>query len=473
MNLLQKTAATTATALAVGVGTYLAVSDPADTISNNPDIYVPTIPVAEVKIAEIYTPTIPVAKIYTPEISKANIYYITDSSEDIYVADIYKSTIPTADIRYVSYESSSDVYESHIDISKVDLSKIEINSADIKTYLMDSYENAKIQKGSVKTVSIYNPTDSIKKSQVFYALFQQYFKDNSLLQHDTSINRNNPYMLDWINIAKQSIDYTQSFIPMPSNIKAIAEIHHPINVDVLNSNLELYSQKGYTHALITFGYTGEDINKLCAVADLIRSKGMRVLLAYAGPESHSHPVLADPSFLEYAMYRLAAVSDGLLLGWRRTSLHLYTQDIGFTNFLIKTARSANPNIFVIGEAYYGDLNNSGLENKKGLGYNIPTNSSGVLITGLGYNRIAVEAVTSNLLKDIKDYNRMVLVVGSKPYYNTVYNTNLDFAENLKIKESIAKRWSRAGVTNAIILHGDGSDGKYDQKYTDNLAYTKY
>jgi len=47
------------------------------------------------------------------------------------------------------------------------------------------------------------------------------------------------------------------------------------------------------------------------------------------------------------------VSRAFVLGWRRTSAHLFKQDRAFSNFLIKTAKDANSDLAIVGEGYFG------------------------------------------------------------------------------------------------------------------------
>lgn len=410
MTLTKKIAVTAAAATAIATGSYLALTD---TDKGTEEVFVPKIP-----IAEIYKPTIPVAKVFVPVINKATAI----------------NTYPTSSL--ISYTT--------------------------------------IYKPYITEKNIPTATEGIDKSVEFFKRFDKHFQDKSLTQYSKgAINRHNADIQTWLNIAETIKDYKQDFVPLQTGIKAIAEIHHPIDPVILNDNLEWYASKGYNAALITFGYIDENVTELCNVAKVLQSKNMKVLIAYSGPETHEHNVLISPDTLKYKITELSKVSDALILGWRRTSSHLYTQDRVFTNFIIKSARESNSNIAVIGEAFFGELNNKGLEKSFGIGYNIPNNSSAVLITGLGYNRIAVESVINNLLANIKDYNRLVLIGGDKPYYDTRLNTNKSFEYNFNIKEGLIKRWLKAGVGGAIVLHGDGSDGRYDEKITDNLAITKY
>ena len=461
MNSVQKIAATATAVAAIACGTYLATTN---TSSNDGSVYTPTIPVAEIAVAEIYVPTISKADISLAEIPTANIQYVSYDNKPI---DIYEDNTPAWNIR-------TEVIDV-VSVNTADVNAIKVTGADIHTTAIEtaSVATPTVNGIAVSQAEVSTANPLIRATQDFFNSFTKFFKDRAQVFNDPSINRHNTKVQEWLAIAKDYETYTQSFIPMPTNLKVIAEVHHPIDADTLMYNLDMYSKKGYNAVLITFGYDNEDVYVLRDVAEIVKARDMSVLIAYAGPETHKHSVLDSPTIINNKLRVLAPVADGLVLGWRRTSLHLYKQDTVFTNFIIKNARTYNEKLYTIGETFYGELTTDALEIKTGLAYNIPTNSSGVLISGLGIGRIAVERVLTGLLANISTYNKTVLIVGERPYYNTRNLNGWSFEKNQEYKEALVKRWNKAGVSNTIVLHGDGSDGTTDPEKTDNIAYTKY
>lgn len=466
MNTIQKIAATTTAVAALAGGTYFAVTTEEP---NDGSVYTPTIPVAEVAVAEIYVPKIAKAEVSVLSVPTAQITYVAydkaydvyDSTDDYYDSQIQQASINKVNVQAIKVSQANvETYTNAIILNKASITKARVYPADIESTTIDS---AKVTSAS----------SFIKASQDFLKSFTTFFKSKPQLFFDSTINRHNQRVADWINVAPEYTDYTQAFVAMPTNIKAVAEVHHPINSEILTYNLDRYSTLGYNAVLLSFGYEGEDIYELKSVAELIHAYNMQVILAYSGPETHKHSILDYPASIDNKLSVLAPVSDGLIVGWRRTSLHMYEHDSVFTNFIIKNARKYNSKLYTLGEAFYGELTTNSLEIKTGLAYNIPTNSSGVLIVGLGRGRIAVERVVSGLLKDTLSYNRVVLISGERPYYDTVNKNGWNNAQNYSYKEGLLKRWNKAGVSNAIVLHGDGSDGRYDSNKTDNIAYTKY
>ena len=178
----------------------------------------------------------------------------------------------------------------------------------------------------------------------------------------------------------------------------------------------------------------------------------------------------NPDELAENLRRFARISEGFILGWRKTSLHLFEQDPQFTNFILKNVRSGNPQIYILGEAYYGQTASSN-HSTRNLQYNIPDNASGAAVIGLGYNGVAVEPVMNSLLKKIKDYPKVAMIIGDRPYYATNHYNGKNFIENFQIKMKLVGRWMKAGARGVMVSHGDGSDGNYSKDHTDNLGAT--
>lgn len=176
-------------------------------------------------------------------------------------------------------------------------------------------------------------------------------------------------------------------------------------------------------------------------------------------------VFHDPDQIAERLRLVCPLAEAILVGWRRTSVHLFIQDEAFTNFILRTAREANPEIAIIGEAYYGQTAES---YESVATYNIPANASAVLLFNLGYNHIAIETAMDIVFPKVKDLPRIGVVVGSGPYYESECLTRRKFEDNLKIKQELERRFLAGGCIGTITFRTDGSECGF----SDNLA-TKY
>ena len=334
--------------------------------------------------------------------------------------------------------------------------------------LSDLSDLSDIKTVAIATPQVTNPAKRIPLVQKFFAQCKRFFRDQRMVRHDSTLGIDNTAANKWLEIYRQNQKYDLEFVRLPAGIKMIAEIHHPIDQNVLRKNLAFYKQQNFNAALLTFGYSGEKISDLLCTVDTVKSYGLKLFIAYAGPEDLKHSVLQDPDELAEKIKILSINADGFLLNWRRTSLHLFEQDEAYINYILKQVRSWNKNIAILGEAYYGQTASSN-HKLRNLQYNVPENVSGVLISGLGYNGVAVELVLNKILTKIKEQSKIALITGDRPSYATRSNNGKTFAQNLEIKKALADRWLSAGASGVIVLHGDGSDGIYNKEHTDNIA----
>lgn len=318
---------------------------------------------------------------------------------------------------------------------------------------------------NVATPQIPNPAGRLPMLQQFARRVDRQFRDKrnaALLSADKRASAK------WLTIAEKEQAFTPDYIPLPSGLRMAAEIHHPISSGILSGNLARYRKAGCNSVLITFGYPGESLPVLLATAAQCRRAGLAPWFAYAGPESLQHSIFRDPDELASAAAQLAQACDGVILGWRRTSVHMYRQDKVFQTLLLRAAREANPRLAILGEIYYGETEKSARD----LALNLPTGVSGALVTGFGFQGVAVESVVAALHKKVGRTPLVPLIVGRKPYYATRNRDGRSAAVHWREKMTVASRWLSAGVSGVVILHGDGSDGIYDPKQTDNLAQTE-
>lgn len=264
-------------------------------------------------------------------------------------------------------------------------------------------------------------------------------------------------------------EYRQEFRPLEKGLRIINEVKCPVSAAefaTLQQRLGYYSGRGYNAVLVTFDTT-EDLRKLCVAVDYIRSSGFKVVIAYAGREHLSEPVFRDPDVLHRWLAMLGSRADALLLGWRRTSLHLFLPDRQWNAFLIRAARSRNPELATIGAAYFGET----ADTPRGVTYNVPENCSAVLVVGLGYPRASTRRALETVFPEALKYDHLIgLAVGEKPYFDTLHSTGKTQAANDTIKRRIEIRLLQAGMSSTMTYSGDGGDGQYgDKNKTENLC----
>lgn len=299
---------------------------------------------------------------------------------------------------------------------------------------------------------------------------QTLFRDKRNLAHDRSIGIDSDAWKKWIEIYRKNEPYAIAYKPMPAGLRIIAEVKCPqdsAQIETLDKNLEAYKAAGYNAVLLTFDLT-EPLSKLLDVISFVKSKDMRVVFSYAGPERLEWSVFQDPDKIADYLSSIGAASDAFLIGWRRTSLHLLIPDPQWINFLIRHARKCNQDLPVIGEAYLGQTAESN-ESERAVTYNIPENISAVLIFGIGYKGVAIERAIDLVFPQAKGLPRIGLAIGERPYFDSRNDTKKSMEENNKIKAKIESRFLRAGCIGTMTIRGDGSDGIYDKTVTENLC----
>lgn len=374
---------------------------------------------------------------------------------------------------YISgQEDNQDIDLPNVEIPVVDIPKVEAKikiPQFSKPISSRAVSTKKIRLKKIETDNrVFMESRDRLAASIKFEKGRKQFKDQRNLSYELQNVQKIGTLKAWRKIYASKATYKMEFIPVRQNIKMVAEVHHPIDMNILKRNINFYKKRGYNAILITFGYNTETMAQLVEIAKLVKNKGLEPWMAYSGPESLTHNVFYYPESLKSDLQILAKVCSGFIVGWRRTSSHLFEQDPGFTNFMISSVREANPKIQILGEAYYGQTASSN-GNVNNLRYNLPKNCSGVLITGLGYKKVVPELVLNNLLVKIKNVPKLVLIVGEKPYYMTKFNNKKSWRENLEIKENIGDIWKKEKVCGVVILHGDGSDGLYNSTITDNLG----
>ncbi len=446
MNAIKKVILSSVTAAAIGGGTWVA-TELADTPEEVVDdvtaatVTVPKIELPKVELPRVDAETVVRVEIRTPEISGVTILPTTAAAYHIPAMEL-------------------------AEFSRQEL----IATTQTATASTGTAQTATAQNATVQIPLIASGAARIPQYQAMLREAQTVLADQRSLQHDSTFGLDSSAWKKWLAIYRKNEPYTLEYKPLPADLRIIAEAKCPADADqvsALDRNLEFYGKQGYNAVLLTFDTT-EDIGRLLDTASLIRAHGLKIVCAYSGPENLRWSVFRDPDVIADYVSRVCAVSDVYLIGWRRTSCHLLIQDDAFRNHLLRSARKFNPNIAVLGEAYYGQTAHSNLRTHY-VSYNVPENASGVLLFGIGYKGVALEIAMTGMFPAVKDMPRIGLAIGEKPYFDTHNDTGKTFAQNLAVKQRIERRFRAGGCVGTLTIRGDGSDGIYDKRFTENLA----
>ena len=324
---------------------------------------------------------------------------------------------------------------------------------------------------AIEIVSVSNPGERIPRMIELQKLQKGLFRDQRNLIYDPSVGIDSASWTKWLRIyqSDEYKNYSPEYVELKKGLRIINEVKCPENTEQfqrMSENIKYYMSRGYNSVLVTFT-TGETLYRLSDTIDYLKSLGLTVIIAYAGRENLNESLFRDPDTLAKFLRELGAKADALLLGWRRTSLHLFLPDRQWTNFLIKNARSQNARLAVIGMTYFGETS----EKQLGVSYDVPENCSAVLVVGCGYPKASRKTVLKKLFPEIIEHpHKIGLVVGERPYFDSLHDTGKTKKQNDQIKRRIELRLLQAGCHSTMTYSGDGSDGQYGRTdRTENLC----
>lgn len=401
-------------------------------------------------------------------IQRNDLIKIIDQLNKINSTNVTNQTINTVTANQINIQQTNinGVSPSNVDINEIAINLI--NPKSVKT----------------NTISIKNPSKNLRKLIDFQKKLSLYFKDKRSIEKDPTITLNNSLIDKWIKIYEENKNYNVEYIPFNTEIRMISEACVPktnIELDILTKNINYFKTKGYTSVLFTFdgSETPENIVK---TVKYIKSLGVDVFASYGGKESLNETVFIDPALLENDLKLIAPYLNGYIIGWRRTSCHLLEMDKEFMNFIIKTLRSENSTLPIIGEIYFGNSHQYTGEKNWGLTVNIPENASAVLINNFGYfnidKNILINQFLNQKIKNFKNMTKIGLVIGERPYYASRNKNNLTYEQNFIAKEVIESEFKEAGCIGTITMANDGNeDASYvkqgDIPISNKLTVTKY
>ena len=357
-----------------------------------------------------------------------------------------------------------------VELVAVDDGKLDLMDVKTEKAIASDIKASVVEIKDVAVPTVYSAEERMQAWLRFMDMAKTRFKDQRMLQHDIGMTPFNEAMAEWLEIYRTHADYVMDYVPLPDGIRMVAEVRVPRSQEqwtMLRENLAFYASLGYTSALLAID-GGESKNALADTADAIKTCGMKIWFALSGRETLKDTLFISPSSIKERLAIIAPLAEGMLIGWRRTSVHLFDMDLEYANFLIKTARKHNPKLAVLGEGYYGET--ASFQTESGhLTYNMPRNVSGCEIIGLGYANVNAAMALNALYGSVRNTGRVAVVLGDRPYYATRNMNGLGFLENLAIKQRIERRFTDAGCNGTITLHGDGSDGIYGGNVTDCLS----
>lgn len=356
-------------------------------------------------------------------------------------------------------------------LSPLELEELGIPAPEMPSVDATESPPVSVAPSSAETPGVASYTSRMPDLIALQKLQGELFRDQRNLMYDPAVGIDSTSWRRWIKIYQSAEykSYSPEFVELAPGLRIITEVKCPEDTEQfqrMSENLEYYMSRGYNAVLVTFT-TGEPLYRLADTIDYLKSLGLKIVIAYAGRENLNESLFRDPDTLAKFLRELGAKADALLLGWGRTSLHLFLPDRSWTNFLIKNARSKNSRLGVVGMAYFGET----AEKQIGVTYDVPENCSAVLIVGLGFPGASTKTTLKKLFPEIVDHpHKIGLVVGERPYFDSLHDTGKTKKQNDQIKRRIELRLLQAGCGSTMTYSGDGSDGQYGRKdRTENLC----
>ena len=392
----------------------------------------------------------------------------------------YYATVPTE----LTPETSRTIFTDDITAVQVEASSVQVASVDKTSVESDVINPEKVEVAAqslslehIEKVAVEDVAADIPRYTALLSEQQALLRDKRNIRYDPSLNTlDSACWAAWKKIYNdpEYQNYVMEYRPLPGNLRIINEVWTPGELkeqQTMLRNLTEARSWGYNAVLVCFDTTEKLLDLMCAV-DCVKSTGMKVIIVYTGGRETLHdPVFRDPILIRKFLAALAPRADALLLGWWRTSVHLFIPDTAYTNYIVKSARDVNPNLPVIGQAYWGQTAETGTDHKNfRVTVALPENASAVLVMGMGYPGAANKHTLETLFRDIAAHpHKIALVAGEKPYFDTRNQTGKSFQANRKIKRNLELRLLRAGFQSTMTFSGDGSNGIYEKNKTENLC----
>ena len=270
---------------------------------------------------------------------------------------------------------------------------------------------------------------------------------------------------------------------VPQKCKFVFEVWMPSNSaekENLIKELDFMKSRGYI-GVVTMWDGKSNYKELVSLQEEIKAKGFRIWLGFSPYKGQTHPTkinkegkrvsvseLSMSTFVEPVYYReglkaLAVNSEAFLMGWRRTSIHLNTQNEEWQNYTMRALRDGNPEIGFIGEFYYGENGNHPYGNLYVYGQyaNYRENYDAVLLVNYGYISVNPKWAIATARRVVGQEPQLVCVIQgigpgyiSRPEY-VKKTKKRTIAQYRRINELLENRFLRAGFDAVCGLAGDG------------------
>ena len=343
----------------------------------------------------------------------------------------------------------------------------EVSSASVE---VTKPETASVETPEVLSQTVQTGDHRISEVQAWHALLKETFRDQRNLKWDlTTLLDQKGAWEKWVKLYKTAKPYVIEYKTLPKGLRIISEVKRPrseAEYVTLSKNLAYYQTAGYNCVLLTFTMK-DPLPELLKLCDFLKCRKWKIVFAFSGAEDLAVSAFPDPDELAKYLAALGVRCDALLLGWRRTSLHLLTPDRQYINHLVRSARSANPDLPVIGMAYFGMTSES--NHKMISSYSIPEGVSAVLLINIGYPFKDMKKVIEQRFPKIKDLPKIGQALGPWPYYDSRFKVKKSFEEIQSIKRTVEDKFLSAGCIGTMTLRGDGSDGIYEKAVNENLS----
>lgn len=393
---------------------------------------------------------------------------------------VFLSTEDNTAVTNEGHNLTDDIAAVQVDIPEIENIQLDIpkiTSLHVNQEQITSLCDEEISAQEIPVITVSDPTADIPRYATIIGEQQMLLRDKRNIQHDPALNSLASTTWEaWKKIYQDPLylDYIMEYKPLSVTLRIINEVWCPkdhIQFKTMIQRLKEYRHWGYNAVLVCFD-TSENLMDLLCTVDYIKASGMKVVIVYTGGREDLHDsVFRDPANINRFLTQLAPRADALLLGWWRTSVHLFIPDAAYTNYIVKTARTANPDLPIIGQAYWGQTAETGTDpNDFRTTVACPENASAVLVMGMGYPGSANRQTLNSLFSEIASHpHKIALVAGERPYFDSHHSTNRTASENRKIKRSLELRLLRAGFQSTMTFSGDGSNGGYDKNKTENLC----
>jgi hypothetical protein len=462
-NAVKTTIASTTAAAILATGTYLLVDSNSsedkkfsinwEQIIPNIDQYLPKIP--SLNIVKIDLP-----KIDLPEIDTK---LLDDDLQNLNIkTNINKEIESTKIISEIETTSNSNINDYTVNL------EILLNDDSISSIDKD-LSNSDLQLDKLTATYDFNAYNEFKTN---YLALKNMIKDKRYLYYDNEIIHSN-FLKKWISIYKNYSNKKFDTIKLTNKFRMISEIRMPKSYkefEILKTNLNYYKSRGYDSVLIVFDGS-ETPNDLENLVKYVKYLNLRPFGAFGGRETLHTSIFLEPDMFSKQLKSIAKYCEGFIIGWRRTSAHLIEQDDEFMNFIIENVRSANSQIHIFGEIYYGNNAKNEGENNWGISKNIPNCSSAIMLVNFGFLSINTDYVVNSFAKKLTNVPLIGLVVGHRPYYLSTHKNNYSQEKNQLIKEKIESKFIKSGCFSTITLHDDGRDSS--DSINNNLSSTLY